>query len=93
MEAGKISNDQFEKIINYLQGSCMNMEEAIHHITENDDSVDEMSMTEEQTNALYAEIFLCDACGWWFETCEACNETDDCGGTDCENCCEEGHEE
>lgn len=84
MEAGKISNDQFEKIINYLQGSCMNMEEAIHHTTENDDLCED-DITESQMAHLDQEIFLCTDCNWWCEISEEVKSEED-GEMGCRDC-------
>lgn len=73
-----------------LQGTCDTLSGVIEQeypdMTEDD-------LTQADHNALDNEVFLCDICGWWCEISESCNETENCGGSNCTDCCELEHEE
>lgn len=76
MKEGKISNEQIEKIIDYLQGSCKTMQDGITGITE-DDNLSEEDITDEQMAHIDQEIFLCTDCGWWCEISEETKSVND----------------
>jgi hypothetical protein len=78
----KFTAEQIEKLIQYLQGTCMSLDEGISEILgENFTSND---LTTDEFEHIDNEIFLCEDCGWWCElieeseenprTCIDCNE-------------------
>lgn len=79
----KISNEQVNSIINYLQGSTSSLGNAVDMVT--DSGYTENDLTEEQLHTIDNNIFLCNQCGWWCDISES-NEIDgeivcnDCGG-------------
>ena len=80
-----------DELIEYLQGTCMSLDEGISDLYPD---LDSFNMTEEDHTHLALELFKCECCGWWFETCTECQETEDCGGGFCGDCCpnENDHE-
>lgn len=52
-------NSKLPEIIEYLQGSCHDLEATLEMF--------ETTFTQEDYEALDAEIFQCDLCGWWWE--------------------------
>lgn len=81
-----VTSEQLTRIIEYLQGSCETLDNAIKTITENDE-LDEDCLTEEQLEEIDDHIFNCTTCGWWYEVGE-CSESDD-GEMVCLDCDEE----
>lgn len=81
-----------QKVVEYLQGTCMNsLEDGIQvfypDMTEDD-------LTDDDRSYFDNELFSCDQCGWWCETSSQCAEFDSCCDTGyCTDCCEETHEE
>lgn len=55
------SDFDIQKLIESLQGTCSTIEE---HLPEGMEWVD---LTKEDHEAIDAEIFLCEQCGWWCE--------------------------
>lgn len=67
--ARNITHDEMQHVVNYLQGTCMSIEEAFAQLEieglEDRDSV----VNEEEFYAfLDNQIFECGQCGWWCET-------------------------
>lgn len=56
---------RIDKLIQYLLGSCKSFDEGCADLGF---SADELSM--EELEVLDEQIFCCDACGWWEETCD-----------------------
>lgn len=84
MAEQKITDEQVEKIIEYLEGSCQPFEKGIQTITENDDLTQD-DLTDEQQAHIDQTIFLCSDCGWWFEMSEETKSAndDEMGCRDC----------
>ena len=76
-------------LIQNLQGTCNTLDEVVSDLYP---GMDETDLTEDDHSIIDNEIFLCDTCNWWCEICESCNEYEDCGGVNCESCCEEQHD-
>lgn len=83
----KISGKQLDEIIEYINGTCHTLDEVVNQITEGE--FQESDLTEEQISKIDNEIFLCEECGWWDEISDKCNETENCGGEHCIDCCYE----
>ena len=77
-----------QQVIDYLQGTYMQLQEVVE-IYYPDMSEDDL--TEEDHFEIDNQIFLCETCGWWYELCEQCSETEDCNENDCQDCCESSH--
>lgn len=62
----KLSVEQMQQLIDYLQGTCMSVDEALMRLFDVDqcDIDNEMEMCE----YLDQRIFLCVQCGWWYES-------------------------
>lgn len=86
--------DNFDanKVAEALQGTCMTLDEGISQEYE-ESEMDSFHLTEDDHTIIDNQIALCDTCGWWVEVSELCNEEDDCGGSDCTDCCSDNHEE
>ena len=83
----RAANFDVDQLIQYLQGSCKTLEEAIR------DSYDmsEGDLTEQDTDKIDSEIFLCSTCGWWCEISEM--KLDSSDEQICGDCCEEDYED
>jgi len=80
----KISNDQIEQIIQFLQGTCMNsLNDAVVEICGEEFSEDDL--TSENHDQIDNEIFLCDTCGWWCEVSQEA-DTEELGERICDDC-------
>lgn len=77
---------QIQEVIDYLQGSAeshdiYNTVEMLHNVRE-----DEVENKQQLEDELYNAIFHCNNCGWWCESCdsrESSNEEEIC--VDCFN--------
>lgn len=65
-----LTEDQMREILDYLQGSCKDLNDAMRDLFE----LDDYDIENEKELWHYVEnwIFLCNSCGWW---CEMCEET------------------
>lgn len=79
-----INYQQLQAIIEYLQGTCLTLQDAVETITESEYNEDDL--TTEQHDFIANEIFLCDDCGWWCEVSEAAEHED--SDQICEDCAE-----
>jgi len=70
-------------LIEYLQGTCMTLDEGINDLYPDCDS---MILTTDDHTAIDNEIFLCEDCDWWYEICEQSEDEPtkckDCAGDD-----------
>lgn len=71
-------NFDVQKLVEDLQGTCKQLEEALPEEMELND------LTEEDHEFIDNEIFLCETCGWWCEISEQTMEGScrDCDGDD-----------
>lgn len=75
------TNLQIEELADYLQGTCMSLEEGLGA----KGLGEELSVADAQY--LDSLVFLCSACGWW---CEASEANESPSGEDvCDDCDEE----
>lgn len=72
-----------DNIISDLLGTCQSLEKVSQDWEAGELSIDDLAYIE-------SEIFLCDNCGWWCETCEA---HDSWFGEVCDDCYREDDEE
>lgn len=82
----KVTDEQVEQLIQYLQGTCMNsVDSAMNELFE----LSESDLSEEQLSHIDKEIFNCDTCGWWCESSENAGEDEnicqDCKGDEDED--------
>lgn len=71
-----ITDEQVQKIIEDLQGTCKSLTDAVIAVTDNP-LIDERHLTIEQHHMIDQQIFLCDDCNWWCEISEmSANSTD-----------------
>lgn len=83
-----ITDEQLNKVIEHLQGTCGTLGNSIAEVTE-DDSLDDFCLTSSQLDQVDNEIFECTTCGWWCEMSEACFEFEhDHVENTCEDCCD-----
>lgn len=71
-----LTNCQIEEIIQTLQGTCMTLDDGIQEILGDDKDSD--SLSEYDLNLIELEIFKCEQCGWWYETCEKSEDDENC---------------
>lgn len=74
------SNKRIDLVVDYLLGTCSFLDQALQVF-----NID--ALTDDEENYLFSEIFCCDSCGWWSETCEANNIY---GELICDDCFLEG---
>ncbi len=55
--------ERCQEVVYQLLGTCASIESFLND--------GEDAMDRDLTEAIDAEIFCCDECGWWCETCEA----------------------
>jgi len=53
-----------DEIIEYLQGSCKSLDEAVDTFYP---GLDSMDLEDEHYEAIDNALFLCEECGWWCE--------------------------
>lgn len=58
-----ITTEQFEDLKEYIEGSCLTLDEAMNTLFE----LSEDDLSKEQIENLWEDIFKCSTCGWWFE--------------------------
>lgn len=63
-----------QMLIDDLRGTCTEIQDNLP------EGMDEMELTSEDHDCIDDQIFLCDTCGWW---CESCDEKEDGNCTDC----------
>lgn len=78
--------EEMQEIIECLRGTCKSLDDGVSEIFEGKDFGD-MSM--DNCYQLDEQIFLCDACGWWYEIGESADDENYMGGQICQNCKEE----
>ena len=59
MNEVNLNEEQLNKLINHLQGSCDNIDSYI------EEEFDADSLSTENYATIDQAIFLCDECGWW----------------------------
>lgn len=72
-----LSEDQVKELAEYLLGTCNSIYDGFAMI-----GVDKDRVAAQSFDAIDAQIFLCDTCGWWYpesensgqQTCTDCNE-------------------
>ncbi|MCK9267227.1 MAG: hypothetical protein M0P14_00765 [Alkaliphilus sp.] len=66
-----LSKDQLQDIIENLQGTCLTLDDVLddYGLSSEDLNLEDLSRIEE-------EIFLCDGCGWWYESSELGDDED-----------------
>jgi hypothetical protein len=79
----RLSDEQVEKVVNELQGTCM---QSIDDVVRNSLEVDPSELTQEDYKAIEEHIFECFICGWWFEDSE---RTEVNGEQCCRQCAED----
>ena len=64
----KLSQREMEEVVDYLQGTCMSIDEALYILlnTSQNDLENELEFCEYIDN----RIFECVQCGWWYEAGE-----------------------
>jgi hypothetical protein len=65
--------DRINKLIEYLQGSCVSLSEACDTF-----EIDEDTLSREELQELDNQIFNCETCGWWCEISEMQEEEHIC---------------
>lgn len=75
------SPERCADIVHDLLGTCKSLEEVC-----SDDEINDKVVTD----AIDAEIFECDGCGWW---CELSELNDDTGRWLCDDCSDEPDED
>jgi len=84
----KLSQEEIREVVDYLQGSCKSIEEALIDVTDDKvDGLESLSNWQELCSAIDDVMFLCAQCGWWCEAGDyAENQPDDCNGDICLEC-------
>lgn len=77
-----MTNEEMEKLIGHLQGTCISLNEGTQALFD----LDEDCLTTENSQQIDDEIFLCEECGWWYEVSEMSERED-------EQVCNDCHEE
>lgn len=68
------ANFNIQELIDELQGTCSSIND---HLPE---GMDDNDLTSDDHEEIDNQIFLCDTCGWW---CESCFQDED---GNCEDC-------
>jgi len=75
----EFTTEEIEQIINYLQGTCKSIDDAIYDIFGEDRDINDLSAGDYAS--IDERIFLCNTCGWWYEQGEmAENDNWECEG-------------
>lgn len=61
-----ITQEQFKNLREYLEGSCLTIEDAMNDLFE----LSEDYLSDIQIEELWEDIFKCSTCGWWYEISE-----------------------
>jgi len=77
-----ITDEKLDEFIQYLQGTCMSMDEAKTKFFEDEDVNADDDFTADQLDTICSEIGCCETCGWWVEVCEL-DEDENC--QDCQD--------
>lgn len=75
-EEQKITDEQLEEIITYLEGSCLSLTEGVSQVVHND--ADDTWLTQAQRERLDSRIFECEDCGWWHDVSEMAEDSWSC---------------
>lgn len=78
----KLTKEEFDALVGYLEGSCMTIDEALNTLF----GIDFTELSLETLEALDGEIFCCENCGWWCNVDEMSEED-----IVCNNCWEESN--
>lgn len=78
-----ITEKQLDDFIQYLQGTCMSMDEARVKFFKDEDVDENEDFTADQLDTICGEIGHCETCGWWVEVCEIDEEGN------CQDCSDE----
>lgn len=63
-----LTRNQIDEIVNYLQGSCHTVDDAIYAVTDGQlETIEEITNWQELFDILESQHFLCTRCGWWSE--------------------------
>jgi hypothetical protein len=65
-----------KEIIDYLQGSCATLDEAIDVVLDGEEITEEQKT--EIESEISGEIFCCATCGWWHENSDMADDSDNC---------------
>lgn len=84
-EAIKNNGIDMAEVIDDLLGSCDSLHSVLNSYGFTDDD-----MTSQNYQRLDEEIFCCDSCGWW---CESCEEHEHNGDRVCDDCNEDDEDE
>lgn len=79
----RVDDFDIDKLIEDLRGTCKSISDFLP------EGMEEEDLTEEETQHLDQEIFLCAECGWW---CEQSQSTDKEGENVCNDCNEENED-
>lgn len=60
-----MTGDEIQRVINYLQGTCQSLDEAMSALDMNEDDI-----TNENYDEIDNQIFRCETCSWWVESHE-----------------------
>jgi len=83
----KLTDEQINEIVDYIQGSCKTLDEAVHDITEGEaDGIDEVSNWRELCDTVDRTHFLCVQCGWWSEAGDYAEVQENPNGDVCSDC-------
>lgn len=64
-----------QELIDSLQGTCQSIVDFLP------EGMDDNDLTSEDHDEIDNQIFLCNQCGWW---CESCEQNDNGSCNDCE---------
>lgn len=79
----ELSDRQIEEVIDYIQGSCMRLDQAIYDVTEGVfEGLEDVTNWQQLCASLDNAHFLCSVCGWWNEAGNYAEGEDDVC-TDC----------
>lgn len=63
-----ITSEEMDRVIDYLQGTCLSLDEGICHVL-GDEGIEEMRDIDNELEfcaRIDDNIFLCESCGWWY---------------------------
>lgn len=83
----ELTEKQIEEVVNFIQGSCESLDNAIAVVTEDTiDGLDGVTNWEELCAAVDRAHFLCAQCGWWCEVGDYAETQDNPNGDICTDC-------
>ena len=82
-----LTDTEINEIVDYIQGTCMSLDQAVHDITEGCiDGVDGAANWRELCDTVDRNHFLCVQCGWWSEVGDYAEVQENPSGDICSDC-------